>query len=118
MANASSGVLPVQKTGFSSPLIYEDLARPAQPHPLNAAPMSLLDAVGDVSEGIGYSNDFVTWEGPLVAGQVASWTATVIEAGAGTSTLKVGSGAGGVGGTLELATDNASGDNVNVQPSW
>lgn len=86
-------------------------------NPLSGIPWNFLSNVHDVSNYLGYSNDFARWEGPagtnLATTTEGGWTATIIALGAGN--------AGAIqvldsleGGYLELLTDNASGDNINL----
>jgi hypothetical protein len=74
----------------------------------DGAPFRILDVVGP--DAFGFDEDFVGTDAASDA--IPGWTATLVEAGAGESTVTVGTASGG---QLILTTDSNEDDGVNLQ---
>lgn len=111
----------MSRVGYSNPLAFKRNARGGVLHPFDGLPIEVVGQIG--VNGISgyrtvYFNHMDRWEGPagtnLATTTEGGWTATIIAAGAGNAgAITVRDSA--EYGVLRLTTDNAAGDNINLQ---
>lgn len=79
-------------------------------HPLDGAPIGLVNRLSLQGGGDGYASDFMFWEGPTAEGTTAGWT---LSGAVGTSTALVSTSA--PTGALVLSTSGTADDNACLE---
>lgn len=92
-------------TAFRGPLLYSHYG-----HPLDRAPLALVNKINLHGAGDGYASDFFSWEGPIAAGTVGRWT---LGGGTGAATITIT--AADLTGTIRLTDAATAGGNANLE---